>query len=287
MPSNTNLVTKLARALLPRSVRNAIRRPGASIERLKSRWKRLRGEVSEVAVMPDWTVKCHPMCAGEFSVFQWDPEQGCEMKNFISLAAPGMKFLDVGTHWGVFTLAALHYGGPDARVVGIEASDEAAKVLRDNLTINQANGRVTVINAACGDHVGELKMLTTGAGGADFFVVPAEERADTVTVPLVTVDHVAEKHSFIPTHLKIDVEGFEEEVLAGARETMSKHRPLLFLELHGHLIRPRGRRAETVLEELIRLGYSGWQKLDGSPLSAAELAAAGHSMRFTARHTSE
>jgi FkbM family methyltransferase len=220
------------------------------------------------------------MCEGEFSVFQNDPEQGEEMKNFIGMASPGMQFLDVGTHWGIFTLAALHYGGPQARVLGIEASDEAARIFRDNLKINQVTDRVSVINAACGDQVGELKMLTTGAGGADFFVIPTEERPDTVVVPLVSVDHVVEKHGFIPTHLKVDVEGFEEEVLIGARQTLSQHRPLLFLELHGHLIRPRGKRPEAVLEELQRLGYTRWQRLDGSALSAEDLAAAGHSMRF-------
>ncbi len=293
MQLHSNPLTRLVRAALPRAVRNAIRKPSTSLARMMSKWRRWCGEVVEVEVQPDWTVKCHPMCAGEFSVFQTDPEQEPEMRGFIRLATPGMQFIDVGTHWGIFTLAALNYGGPEARVLGIEASDQAAKVLRDNLAINHSTDRVIVINAACGDRVGELKMLTTGAGGADYFVVPAEERPDTVAVPLVSVDHLVVSHSFVPTHLKVDVEGFEEEVLVGARETLSKHRPLLFLELHTNLIRQRGRQPETVLKELISLGYTSWQKLDGSPISAEALAAAaesqaaaGHNLRFVAQHHS-
>ena len=36
--------------------------------------------------------------------------------------------------------------------------------------------------------------------------------------------------------LKIDVEGYEYRVLAGAQETIMKYKPLLFLEIHSHLL---------------------------------------------------
>ncbi|MBL9131443.1 MAG: FkbM family methyltransferase [Verrucomicrobiaceae bacterium] len=280
MQLHSTALRSIVRTVLPRPVRNAIRKPGASWERLMSKWKRLRGAVAEVEVIAGWKVKCHPMCEGEFSVFQKDPRQAPEMLNFSRLASPGMQFLDVGTHWGVFTLAALHFGGQGARVIGIEASDAAARVYRDNLSINKVTDRVTVINAACGDHVGELKMLTTGAGGADFFVVPAEERPDTVTVPLVTVDSVVEQHGFKPTHLKIDVEGFEEEVLKGATRTLADIRPVLFLELHGDQIHERGLSPETVLLQLEQLGYTVWQSLEGQTLTRADFAPHGYNVRF-------
>jgi len=286
MQIRSSVLVNLVRSILPRGVRNAIRKPGTSLDRLNSRWKRFRGEVAQVEVIPGWTVKCHPICTGEFSVFRNDVQQEPEMQCFARLSCEGMRFIDVGTHWGVFTLAALHFGGPQARVLGIEASDSAAKIYRDNLHINEVEGRVIVVNAACGDRVGELKMLTTGAGGADYFVIPATDRADTISVPLVSVDHVVKEHSFSPTHLKIDVEGFEEEVLQGARRTLLEARPIIFLELHGDLIRQRGTRPEAVLEKLSAAGYTEWQKLDGSPLSMEELSRDAFNARFTARPSS-
>jgi FkbM family methyltransferase len=286
MQIRSSALVNIVRAILPRGLRNAIRKPGTSVERLISRWKRFRGEVAQVEVISGWRVKCHPICTGEFGVFRNDIRQEPEMQCFARLSCEGMRFIDVGTHWGVFTLAALHFGGPQARVLGIEASDSAAKIYQDNLHINEAEGRVIVVNAACGDRVGELKMLTTGAGGADYFVIPATDRPDTITVPLVSVDHVVQKHSFQPTHLKIDVEGFEEEVLEGARLTLLEARPIIFLELHGDLIRQRGTRPEAVLEKLSAAGYTEWQKLDGSPLSMEELSHDAFNARFTARPSS-
>lgn len=284
MQISSRFITAVIRSILPRGLRNALRRPRTSWQRLRSKWERAKGKIIEVAILPEWKVRCHPICKEEFSVFQNDPEQKLELMCFARLATPGMQLIDVGTHWGVFTLAALNYGGPQARVIGIEASAEAVRIYRDNLEINQANDFVTVINAACGAQVGQLKMLTTGAGGADYLVVPAGDRPDTIVVPQVSVDSVVTEHGFKPSHLKIDVEGFEEEVLRGAEHTLRTERPVLFLELHGDLIRRRGMLPEAVLQALTEAGYTHWQQLDGTPLSFETLATMVFNARFVARH---
>lgn len=280
MQRTKSLFTSIVRAIVPRTIRNAIRKPGTTLERAALKWKRLKGETAEAKPLPEWAVRCHPLCVGEFEVFQRDDEQRMELRSFIQHCGPATKLLDIGTHWGAFSLAALHFGGPDARVIGIEASEDAAKVYRDNITINDATSRTTLINAACGAEVGELKMLTTGAGGADYFVVPADDRPDTISVPQVTADSVCATHGFKPTLLKIDVEGFEEEVLRGAQGTLKSHKPVIFLELHGDLIARRGKEATSVLELLNKCGYSRWLRFDGSDLDGNHLAELRYNARF-------
>jgi FkbM family methyltransferase len=178
-----------------------------------------------------------------------------------------MRLLDVGAHWGTFTLAASHFSGNSAEIVCVEPSPAVVKVLRANLELNQLERNVRVVQAAAGPQDSMLQMLTTGAGGLDFFVVPHEIRSDTVTVKQVSLTNLCNGLNFSPTHLKIDVEGFEEEVLCGAIGLLLACRPIIFLELHGHLIPDRGRK---VLNLLLSAGYSRWYHA-GSLTNASEL----------------
>lgn len=284
MQLKETFIVSLLRAVVSRRIRNGLRKPGTTFRRMFDHVKRWRGVVAEIQVTPGLKLRCHPICVEEFSVFENDPNQKLEMLCFQRLAKEGMRFIDVGAHWGVFTLASLQFGGAHSIALGIEASKEAARIYKDNLKINNVEERVHVVNAACGGSVGELKMLTTGAGGADYFVIPAGNRTDTVNVAMVSVDHVVNQVGFVPTHLKIDVEGFEEEVLKGARETLEKARPIVFLELHGDLIRERGANPMAVVSQLWEAGYTILQMLDGTSVTIDQLDAMKFNARLVALH---
>jgi FkbM family methyltransferase len=277
-----NKLVGLIRLIVPRGLRNAMRRPKVTLSRIKAKLFHLMGGTSSAHIAEGITLKCHPLCNGEFSVFSNDPEQQAEMESFIQTISRGAQFLDIGAHWGVFSLLAMKVGGPSSRAICIEASDQAAKVLRENLCLNEVQDLVSVVNSACGEKVGELRMLTTGAGGADYFVVPADERPDTITVPQVSADSVCEAARFQPTHMKVDVEGFEEEVLRGARRVLSRFKPHLFLELHGDIIHRRGKSPGAVLDLLQEVGYSNWFSVDGGRLlSRQDLAEIGFNARLS------
>lgn len=277
-----NKLVGLIRLIVPRGLRNALRRPKVSLSRIKAKLFHFVGGTSTAHIAEGITLKCHPLCNGEFSVFKQDHEQQAEMEGFIQIITPGTQFLDIGSHWGVFSLVAMKIGGSGSRAICIEASDQAVKVLRENLCLNQVQDLVSVVNSACGEKVGELRMLTTGAGGADYFVVPADERPDTITVPQVSADSVCESSRFQPTHMKVDVEGFEEEVLRGARRVLSEFKPHLFLELHGDIIHRRGKSPEAVLDMLQEVGYSLWVSVDGGRLlSRQDLAEIGFNARLS------
>jgi FkbM family methyltransferase len=192
------------------------------------------------------------------------------MNNFVAQCTPGMQLVDVGAHWGIFTLAALRYGGSNTRAICIEASRAAAGILTTNLSLNNCSDRVRVVEAAAGPASGYLDMLTTGAGGADYFVLPSGARPDTIRVRQVSVSDVCRQYRFAPTHLKIDVEGYENEVLLGAEECINAYRPIIFLELHTELIRRRGRDPKLVLGTLKRLGYGRFVQ-NSRAVSATEL----------------
>jgi FkbM family methyltransferase len=224
-------------------------------------------------------VACHPICLPLFNVFSRDPAQRAELELFRSHCAGGIRFLDVGAHWGAFSLVALRAGGPDARAVCVEASPPAVRILRRNLELNQLVSRALIQECAAGSRDGQVQMLSTGAGGADYFVVPPEPRSDAVTVRQVALTGLCRVLGFAPTHVKIDVEGFEEEVLTGALDMLRAYRPKLFLELHGSLIFQRDHDPRAVLDLLRRAGYS--RCFEGAtPADLAALEAQGFNARL-------
>ena len=57
--------------------------------------------------------------------------------------------------------------------------------------------------------------------------------AGALEVRTVRLDDYCAEHGLAPAAVKIDVEGAELAVLAGARETLARHRPVVFLSTHG------------------------------------------------------
>lgn len=273
--------TDLIRMLVPRSVRNALRRPRISILRTIAKVRFGFGEADSVLIRPDWMLRCHPICTSEFEVFRADPEQTEELETFVQHCTPDMHLLDVGAHWGLFGLAAVRYGGSKVKVTAVEASPAAAKILKHNFVLNSSSSQVTLVNCAAGECAGEINMLTTGAGGADYYVIPSSPRPDTTTVRQVALDEICRVSGFVPSHLKIDVEGYEEEVIRGAERTIRSARPIVFLELHGSIILKRQRKPESVVTLLQDFGYRSFFARR-SPITVEALAARQFNMRFVA-----
>src|SRR5262245_57821511 len=145
------MLVSLVRRTIPRPIRNALRRPGTSFRRLKAKTRHLFGDCDVVEPRPGWQIRCHPLCPDEFAVFRTHEDQSAELDDFIAHCSSGMKLLDVGAHWGFFSLAATRFGGARARALAIEPSPSACVVLRQNLKLNGAEPTVTLVNSAAGD----------------------------------------------------------------------------------------------------------------------------------------
>lgn len=144
---------------------------------------------------------------------------------------PGDTFVDVGAAVGQMTLHASMCVSEAGRVVAFEPEDGRFKDLQRSIAVNSAQN-VLALKLALGDRPGEMDLHTDVispslvAGGTD---PAANER-----VEVDTLDRCLERHSVDRVRMvKIDVEGFEAEVIQGAEQLLrSEHAPIVCFE-HG------------------------------------------------------
>jgi FkbM family methyltransferase len=262
----------VTRRLVPRAARNWLRAPSLSVEWLADEARHALGRDPVVRLRPEWPLRCHPAALRRtFLPAVADPDQALELSGFIAACVPGMRLFDAGAHFGLFTLAALHYGGNAARAVAVDPSPAATRMLRIHADLNGITNRVTIVEAALGSRVGRTLLVPVGVIAAGYYV-PAEPggAAEARSVTALTLDSLAERHG-VPTHVKIDVEGLEADVLAGARTVLAhKSAPILFVELHNQMVRERGADPDQAVESLAAAGY-GLFDLDGRPANAREV----------------
>lgn len=180
---------------------------------------------------------------------------------FEQLLRPGATVLDVGANVGYYTLLASVLVGDAGRVHAFEPEPRNAGFLRDHVRINR-RGNVTVQQAAVSDRAGTARFDFGSGSGTGHL-------ADAGAIEVRTLrldDHCAE-HGLAPSAIKIDVEGAEMSVLQGARETLARHRPLLFLSTHGADVH------RACLAFLRELGYELTPILGGDVESTTEVLA--------------
>ena len=153
----------------------------------------------------------------------------------------GSVFVDVGAHIGTTTLEALARGFESA--VAIEAAPGNHRLLRANLALNNACGRVTAFMAAASDREGALPLaLGRGASTKPRVVASHVEGAAKlgriVSVTSLTLDALVARGTLDPAAiglLWLDVEGHEPSVLRGAG-TLLRHGVPLVLEVSPKLL---------------------------------------------------
>jgi len=166
---------------------------------------------------------------------------------------PGGVFMDIGGNTGIYTVKAAqffrqHGGG---KVVTYEPLPEMLMDLRRNIEINQFDN-VRLRSFCLGEKSGTAELWMNFNRPASSSLIHRDKAAaafSTLVFPLDTVWPMEGLDRL--DYVKIDVEGAEAQVLAGARETFKKYRPILQLEIN---------QEEAVLD---LPDYSEWQSPGG------------------------
>ena len=265
---------QIVRACVPRQVRSWLRSPTKSLEWVVDEIKHTLGLSQTIEIRSGWSLRCHPGAYGfAYWAQQEDPEQVAEFDGFISRCRSGMALFDIGAHFGLFSFAALHYGGTSARTIAVDPSPTAMRIMKIQAELNGMSDRLCAVQAAVGESGKWQDMVTVGVHSGGYLIAASEDYTsrEITRTPSTTLDQLARDFKLLPTHIKIDVEGCEAQVLRGGSGILSAdHAPLLFLELHNEIIRERhGDPAETI-SLLRQFGYETFG-VDGVAVDAGTI----------------
>lgn len=172
-----------------------------------------------------------------------------ELDILTPLLRPGRVVLDIGAFIGSHTVYFAQQVGPHGRVYAFEPQRHAFQMLCGNVALN-ALTNVTCLPCVVGKETGMRRLgelsqtVAENFGGTQALVVPAGEPTRTIRVDdmeLLRCDV-----------MKIDVEGMEMDVLAGAAGTIERFKPMIYCENN------RSDRSSQILGELTRHGYKIW-----------------------------
>ena len=208
-----------------------------------------------------WVDLSERMCFGYFAHGGLAHELG-SVALLKVLIKDGDCVADVGANIGYFSRQMSKLVGPSGCVIAFEPLPKALRLLELN-TSDLSN--VRVYKAALSNDVGIRTFYSREAGDTSSF---APGSGEVITVPCTTLDAIVGSREV--DFIKIDVEGYELEVLQGARAVIERETPFIYFE---HLPSTERERGVTIADfRSVLPGYEivAWNQLRGGPATGPE-----------------
>jgi FkbM family methyltransferase len=206
----------------------------------------------------------------DFSIYILGAFERDAIRSYPGIVHPGDIVLDIGANIGAHALPLAACAGEEGLVVAVEPTQYAYNRLRDQIRLNPKLSKRLIARQAMlmgtpsapladsipsswpldtppdahGEHAGVAKS-TAGA-----VVTTVDELVSDLELPRVSV-------------IKLDVDGYELEVLRGGRSTLEKFGPTIVFEHTPYTLIEKGYRPSEMLDLLLGMGYR-FASLDGS-----------------------
>jgi FkbM family methyltransferase len=176
----------------------------------------------------------------------------------IQTLQPGNNVLDIGAHYGFFSLVCSELIGSDGRLLAVEPATSSVTILKKNCA---PFDNITVIPKAIAEKTTELFFHEFPNLYSEYNAIDADQFKNEewyrefepvkTRVEATSVNDLTKELNFIPQLIKIDVEGAELKVIQGGYDFFALHNPTLAME---YLSESRGnvqhREAVNLLKEL-------------------------------------
>ena len=171
-----------------------------------------------------------------------------EIDLFRQLLRPGDVAVDAGANIGALTVGMARLVQPGGAIVAFEPQRAIFDILCNNLRLNGL-ANVTVYRRAVGSEAGVIRVPPLDYGQTENFGGVALGGSLGEEVNVVTIDSLGLPRLRL---LKVDVEGMEFDVVTGARATIQRLQPALYIE------NDRADRSQRLIALLFDIGYRLW-----------------------------
>ena len=171
---------------------------------------------------------------------------------------PGMQVIDIGANYGLYTLSAAQAVGPEGRVFAFEPAPNTARFLAASCARN-ALQNVQICQFALSDRRGEAWFQLNENPELNHLVMNPEHSTELERVGIERLDDWAQGIAGLaPDFIKLDAEGHEAAVVAGAAAVLASSTALIMFELkHGAQI------SHGLIEEFTSRGFAIYRLMPG------------------------
>jgi FkbM family methyltransferase len=198
--------------------------------------------------------------ASRAGAFLWSEYEPATTAVLMEIVTDGDVVMDVGAHWGYFTLLAASLCGTHGRVFAFEPHPRNFALLTKNV---EANGltNVVAVQKAVSNRTGSARLFQTRVTvGHSLCSPPPEWRLgggsaeEAIAVDTVALDDFFARSSVEPRLIKVDIEGAEPLALAGMRCLVERN-PLLVLITEFSACYLDAKAAADFLDQLATCGF--------------------------------
>lgn len=167
----------------------------------------------------------------------------------------GDTIVDVGAYIGVLTIMMAKKIGNTGKVIAFEPNPQSLVLLKKNIKLNEVSGQVEVCGIAISD--ANKPLMLTNEGAVSYITSSTTiNNDDFFAIKSKSLDEIF--HNRKIDIVKIDVEGYEANVLSGAKNLLKRKEDcprFIFIECHPYMWKEFGMSGKTIETQLYESGY--------------------------------
>ena len=154
-------------------------------------------------------------------------------KKFYNVDDSAGYFFDLGANIGTTGVYFIKKFAPNLKLLAFEPDPENFKLLRTNLILNDMEDKTFAVNYGLGDKFDEMTMYRDLVNPGHNNLTEPKDNVLTETVKIIPLDSYLAENKIAASEVKyiwIDTEGFEPQVLLGAKNLLRENPAPIFME---------------------------------------------------------